>query len=659
MTDKRYKIGLEVITPLHVGTGNENDWIRGADYAQKKGKVYVIDIRKAVEKGIDIANLFVSNDRRRRNGIEEIDDWRLGNIAKYVFDSPQSTENDIKSCLRNQFLDMPIVAGSSIKGAVRSALFKHLAEDYLKQQRGRQQKDNQLVKDVFGDMNKGTDFMRFIQISDFKIPNEDNRPGQSGTILVNTKIFNLQNNESDQKWHGGWKDALVGNNIRDFHPDKFNTLYECIEPGKKGEGVIILSRSILDLLNKKEDYIHHIDEKKRLINSEISELFKVVNKATRKYLQEEEKFFKQYDEADNTNRITESIKGLLSLIPDENSDKGSCCLLKMSAGVGFHAITGNWIYEDFIETGTDNGKPDGKKNKKSRKIALYKGNNEKPYLTGFELMGFVMLRVISEKDAEYDKLLKEAYTLMENDQWQEAYKKINKAVSICPSRNEHVSIMKQCEKIKEEEDKKTEEQKKLKTYNDYIDDAKGLINEKKWIQAREKACLAEKLNIKQSDHQKIIEECDRAIKYSKSLSVVIGNSKSSIGNVIDTTKKWKKYHDVFGEQEYVALRDGLKGIEGIKEKNLRKERGGLAKIIGEDMVNRLFNELFPPKEKPVKEEPKEVDEEKEIVKSEPPTVTSKIEDATELSKEIDAMEPQPETKEGIIGKISKWFKNLF
>ena len=361
------------------------------------------DIRKAVEKGIDIANLFVSNDRRRRNGIEEIDDWRLGNIAKYVFDSPQSTENDIKSCLRNQFLGMPIVAGSSIKGAVRSALFKHLAEDYLKQQRGRQQKDNQLVKDVFGDMNKGTDFMRFIQISDFKIPNEDNRPGQSGTILVNTKIFNLQNNESDHKWHGGWKDALVGNNIRDFHPDKFNTLYECIEPGKKGEGVIILSRSILDLLNKKEDHIHYIDEKKRLINSEISELFKVVNKATRKYLQEEEKFFKQYDEADNTNRITESIKGLLSLIPDENSDKGSCCLLKMSAGVGFHAITGNWIYDDFIETGTDNGKSDGKKNKKSRKIALYKGNNEKPYLTGFELMGFVMLRVISEKDAEYDK----------------------------------------------------------------------------------------------------------------------------------------------------------------------------------------------------------------------------------------------------------------
>ena len=40
---------------------------------------------------------------------------------------------------------------------------------------------------------------------------------------------------------------------------------------------------------------------------------------------------------------------------------------------------------------------------------------------------------------------------------------------------------------------------------EYIDDAKGLMNEKKWIQAREKACLAEKLNIKQSDHQKIIE----------------------------------------------------------------------------------------------------------------------------------------------------------
>ena len=123
MTDKRYRIELEVLTPLHIGMGSENDWVRGADFAQKDGKVYVIDIRKAVEKGIDISNLFVSNGQRTRNGIEEIDSKRLESISKYIFTSPQSTKNDIKSFLRNQFLESPVVAGSSIKGAIRSALF--------------------------------------------------------------------------------------------------------------------------------------------------------------------------------------------------------------------------------------------------------------------------------------------------------------------------------------------------------------------------------------------------------------------------------------------------------------------------------------------------------------------------------------------------------
>ena len=101
MTDKRYRIELEVLTPLHIGTGSENDWVRGADYVQKDGKVYVIDIKKAVEKGIDVSNLFVSNDQRSRKGIEEIDSKRLESIAKYIFVSPQSTRNDIKSCIYN------------------------------------------------------------------------------------------------------------------------------------------------------------------------------------------------------------------------------------------------------------------------------------------------------------------------------------------------------------------------------------------------------------------------------------------------------------------------------------------------------------------------------------------------------------------------------
>jgi len=656
MTDKRYRIGLEVITPLHVGTGSENDWVRGADYAQNgKGKVYVIDIRKAVEKKIDIANLFMASVNNNNNGIESLDDKRLESISKYIFNSPESTNNDIKSCLRNQFLDTPVIAGSSIKGAIRSALFKHLAEKDLSKERKNNKDDKQLVKTVFGDMNEGTDFMRFIRISDIDIPNDNHTPNNPGTILVNTKLFNLQNNNSNKEWRGGWKNGK-NNTETNYCANQFNTLYECIEPGKKGEGAIILSRSSLDLLTKKTaDKISYAEEKKKLVNGEINELFKVINKATKNYLKEEEEFFSKYDEAVNADKIVESIKELLELIPDEITDTGTYCLLKMSAGVGFHAITGNWVYDDFINTGTDNGEPDGKKNKKSRKIALYKGKDDKPYLTGFELMGFVMLRILTQRDVEYDKLLNEAKTLMKDGKWQDAYKKVQEAIKKSPTRKEHIGIQKQCEDIKKEEEKRAEEQKALKSYNDYIREAIELKNAKEWIEAKSKAELAKGLNVKQTEHLKIIEECDKAIKYSKLFSDLIKNG-MTVGNVIGTTKKWKSYN-TFGDKEYKILKETL---NGVKEKELRKKQGELSEAIGESWANRLLEELFPPK---IVETKKETIEEEETVTANTVSAPAVAVIENENQHPIDLIvdEPQPESiqEESFIGKISKWFKNLF
>ena len=664
MTDKRYRIELEVLTPLHIGMGSENDWVRGADFAQKDGKVYVIDIRKAVEKGIDISNLFVSNGQRTRNGIEEIDSKRLESISKYIFTSPQSTKNDIKSFLRNQFLESPVVAGSSIKGAIRSALFNHLGEDYLNKQRGKVSKDSQLVKYVFGDMNKGSDFMRFIRITDIEIPKKNNYPNMPGTVLVNTKLFNLQNNEPDKKWHGGWKNGL-DHTERDFHSDQFNTLFECVEPGQKGEGAIIFAKSSYDLfikkglesLVKKGEEPNYANEKKQLMDSDINKLFRVINKATKKYLEEEETFFSKYDEADHAEQIVESIKELKKLIPNENTDTGTFCLIKMSAGVGYHAITGNWVYDNFIETGTANGKPDGKKNKKSRKIALYRGNNSRPYLTGYELMGFVKLRVISEKDKEYDKLLEEADKLMDSGNWKDAYLKAKKAKSMVPSRNDHDKLLAECEELQKKEDREVEEQRILNIYNGCIVEAKILMNAKKWHEAKLKAESAEelneKLNVKQSAHRQIIDKCDKAIKYSKPLSDILKNG-MSIGNIIGTTETWIEYQK-FGEKEYQVLRNCL---TGIKEREFRKKQGELTKVIGESLANRLLTELFPPQAKVAKEKPQKVEAKQVVPAPEPVRKSVPIEEQP-IKTDVDEPQAEPTETESLGDKISKWFKNLF
>ena len=54
MEDKKYAIELEVVTPLSVGAGNDNDWMRGIDFVQKNGKDYVLDMRRVAEEGVEV-----------------------------------------------------------------------------------------------------------------------------------------------------------------------------------------------------------------------------------------------------------------------------------------------------------------------------------------------------------------------------------------------------------------------------------------------------------------------------------------------------------------------------------------------------------------------------------------------------------------------------
>ena len=108
MEDKKYPIELEVITPLSVGAGNDNEWMRGIDFVQKDGKVYVLDIQKAAEQGVDIGrltSLFLNYDEK---GIFNLIGDKLESVSKYIFKSPVSTNNSIKTFLRTQLYEKPV-----------------------------------------------------------------------------------------------------------------------------------------------------------------------------------------------------------------------------------------------------------------------------------------------------------------------------------------------------------------------------------------------------------------------------------------------------------------------------------------------------------------------------------------------------------------------
>ena len=363
--NKRLDIKLEVVTPLSVGAGKDFDWVYGADYVTNKNKVYVLDLAKVVNMGISTEKLSELLSKADVKGICDLLDGKLEQSSRFVFELPAMSYNPIKTFLRSQLHDKPIIAGSSLKGAIRSVLFKHFRTN------------EKSCDEVLGAINDNTDFMRFIQVGDIEM---------QCTSLLNTKVFNLWREKENGIWHGGWKHAYKCTS-QVFESSGFNTLYECVLPGAIGEGNIkFVDDAFASNLSNSQirKRINYAKEKLVLMNGGIEKLFSIINNATFDYLQAERKFFKKYNEAEYSDKILDNIDYLLSLIPPQ--DDNSYCIMKMSAGSGFHSITGNWKYEDFTRTGFNNDKPVETPNYKSRKIVE---NKER-----LQLMGFVKLTAI-------------------------------------------------------------------------------------------------------------------------------------------------------------------------------------------------------------------------------------------------------------------------
>ena len=558
---KKIHIEMEVITPISVGAGNDSEWAPGADFVQKDNMVYVLDIHKAVALGIDVkvlTSLLVKSDEK---GICKLLGNNLEKCSKYIFKKPAPTKNSIKSFLRTQLYNLPVVAGSSIKGSVRSILFKHF--------RAPDENDN---LSVFGTMKDGTDFMRFIQFSDIEM---------SSTILVNSKIFNLWGRGND--WQGGWKHGGTkdgdSHTSSDYYAQGFNTLYECVEPGQKGIGSITLADSVYKMLeHSRYAYISHAEAKHSLMNASASGLFKIINDATKDYLTKEKKFFERYP-AQRTDEIISNINDLLSQIPSDNSS----CLLKMSAGVGFHSITGDWQYDNYDNTGFwRDGRNIGKKKYKSRKIAEYNGQ--------LQLMGFVRLSTIQEEEIK-----------SKSSKLQKQHEDIIKSI-LLPLQEREAAEMKSAEEERLRTEAQIAEERRVEKYKLILSEAKKLMDDCRWDEAIVKAEEAAAICGGFTDYMSLIEICEKgkktalfiktqeeltAAKFQQPLAEVL-KGKTSIGNIIGTTVKWIKVGNDFTEKECQVL---IEYLRSMPQKEIKSKAKDLKKAISTEWIDIIFKEL--------------------------------------------------------------------
>lgn len=378
--NNKINIELETLTPLAIGAGAEKDWVLGMDYVVDNDYLYKLNLHKIAAAGIDLQKLTSYFTEKNVRGVKDLIGQRLEEVSDFKMSMPCSSYNDIKAFVKNQLTGKPIVPGSSIKGAIRSILLEYFTSD--EQTRNEMRKFNKMDEcDILGKPEDGSTFMRFLKFSDFDFEQ---------TCLVNTKIFNLQSRNA--KCIGGWKHGRR-NTDSTFRSEGFNTIYEVVGPRQHGNGYLMLSEKGFSGLSG--SYIIPYASEKMNILSSTDYLFEKINRHTLKYLEKELAFFDTY-KTSKTLEIKKNIEYLKLEVQNALKDR-FCCIFKMSAGSGFHSITGDWQFDDFSidKIDGDQGRPsqgylDGKKSVKSRKIAIFNNGRE------FSLMGFVKMSVMDE-----------------------------------------------------------------------------------------------------------------------------------------------------------------------------------------------------------------------------------------------------------------------
>jgi len=566
--NKKYNLEIEVLSPISIGTGSEKDLVRGVDFVVDSGTLYKINLKKILEHGVgieDVTNFFVY---KNENGLKSKLAGLLDKVSDYSMPFPADSDNDVKTFLKNQLNGKPVLAGSSIKGAIRSVLFQYLE--------GRT-KDG---REVFGTSKDGDEFMRFIKVSDAEF---------EGTSLVNTKIFNLRS--SQNKWLGGWKYDF-NSTRKEFSNTGFNTLYESLMPSQKGYASLMISEKLYDSFENTIKAHIKSERKRPVVHNGTEKLFALINDHTKDYLEKERSFFQRYA-TDKTRNIIESIDELLKQIPSDNS----YCILKMSAGSGFHSITGDWQFkEDYCEGRFDRKRARreelntaGRVLPKSRKIAVWDDH--------FSLMGFVKLRTISAEELENIKT--------ENLKRLEAEKQARKQVEL--------------QRIQEETQEKERKQRILDDFNNCVSKGESNMIAGLYENALESYLEAKRLIPDRVDLDRIIDDLKTkvdSINRERQLSALHQQDeeqrrqanavplveKMAKANKLPTlygnVKQWMKQNglDALTNDDRGELFEQIKRVvtqmkegERKKMKNLGKE---LPALVGEDTADKWFEQIF-------------------------------------------------------------------
>lgn len=318
------RIKISTLTSVHIGSGvflqNGSDFVVGKD-VDGYAVIGIISPKK-------ILNL-IGSEKSKINewvaGIERgkqteeivkryapkatIEDYCERIILNWSKVKPNET---LKEYIHDG-LGRPYIPGSSIKGAIRTAILSRVSQsvnaEFILNREGGRISASSIEKEVFGqDPNK--DIFRFLKVGDALFSPKDD--------IVAIKMVNINERNSNSYWDESKAqliEALASENESHFSMKIDLSQYE-----KARRAVHAMPNCMQSIPN----------------------LFKAINDHTAQLIDTEISYWDGKVNDPNADRVEDYLDKLRAIKNEVNSCKGTSCVLRIGHGSGWRFITGAW-----------------------------------------------------------------------------------------------------------------------------------------------------------------------------------------------------------------------------------------------------------------------------------------------------------------------------
>lgn len=335
MKNRLMRYYIQTLSPVHVGSGGRLQ--KGLDYFPANGRTWLIN-RPALETALanhpHALEDFASGDELNIHALAAHHHLDLAQIVASSYRG-EATARDMFEFMRNG-MATPYLPGSSLKGALRTALLWKLSASWLAsdaatldsilQARGERVAGAAVMEKTFNiasgrkranDANR--DLMRVLHVSDAHFDAAD-------LELADTRVFNLTSETT-----AGWKEMNSPRNHDDFRKAS-QLAVEALRLGAVAEVTLTIDDFLLqhDAAQREarfREYAPHF---------QAEALPALCNEYAARQIARQLKFFEKY-KLSGLVRFYEELEALRASLPPSD------CLLRLSWGSGWQGMTGELL----------------------------------------------------------------------------------------------------------------------------------------------------------------------------------------------------------------------------------------------------------------------------------------------------------------------------